>query len=179
MNRAYVIGTIFTLLLALPGCEGSKNRELAQGFGAQFEKVLEQRKTLDNLEAEGKEYDQQLEKDIQEPNVTKRTKALGVWVGEYKAILSQAKSVADAQSTITDAMVADSAKLSGDAARYARETTDALREDVSLLRRETDIAEQVMDLIESYIGDPNGTDLKHLEELTKPLDERRYHSSIS
>ena len=112
MNRAYVIGTICTLTLALPGCEGLKNRELAQGFVAQFEKIVEQRKTLDQLEAEGKQYDQQLEKDIQEPNATKRAKALGVWVGEYRAMLSQAKSVVDAQSTIIDAMVADSVKLS-------------------------------------------------------------------
>lgn len=171
MNRTYVIGTICTLTLALPGCEGSKNRELAQGFVAQFEKIVEQRKTLDQLEAEGKQYDQQLEKDLQEPNATKRAKALGVWVGEYKAMLSQAKSVADAQSTITDAMVADSVKLSGDAARYAREVTDALRDDVSIMRRESDIGGQVIALIESYVGDPNSTDLKQLEELTKPLDD--------
>ena len=171
MNRTYVIGTICTLTLALTGCEGSKNRELAQGFVAQFEKIVEQRKTLDKLEAEGKEYDLQLVKDIQEQNATKRAKALGVWVGEYKAMLSQAKSVADAQSTITDAMVTDSVKLSGDAARYAREVTDALRDDVSLLRRETDIGGQVIAAIESYIGDPNSTDLKQLEELTKPLDD--------
>ena len=171
MNRAYVIGAIWALTLAVAGCEGSKNRELAQGLVAQFEKILEQRKILDKLEAEGKRYDQQLEKDIQEPNVTKRAKALGVWVGEYKAMLSQAKSVADAQSTITDAMVADGVKLSGDAAKYAREATDALRDDVSLMRRETDIAEQVMTLIESYVGDPKSTDLKQLEELTKPMDD--------
>lgn len=171
MNRAYVIGTICTLTLALPGCAGSKNRELAQGFAAQFEKIVEQRKTLDQLEAEGKQYDQQLDKDVQEPNATKRAKALGVWVGEYRAMLSQAKSVVDAQSTIIDAMVADSVKLSGDAAKYAREATDSLRDYVSIQRREAAIAEQVITLIESHIGEPSGIDAKQLEELTKPLED--------
>lgn len=171
MNRAYVIGTICMLTLVLPGCEGSKNRELAQGFVAQFEKIVEQRKTLDQLEAEGKQYDQRLEEDVQEPNATKRAKALGVWVGESRAMVSQAKSVADAQSTIIDAMVADSVKLSGDAAKYAREATDALRDYVSIQRREADIAEQVITLIDSHIGEPSGIDAKQLEELTKPLED--------
>ena len=155
----------------LTGCEGSRNREVAQGFVAQFDKILEQRKTLDKLESDGKQYDQQLEKDLQEQNVAKRAKALGVWVGEYKAMLSQAKSAVDAQSTVIDAMVADSVKFSGDAAKYAREATDALRDYVSIQRREADLDEQVITLIESHIGESSSIDPKQLEELAKPLED--------
>jgi hypothetical protein len=160
------------LVLALnTGCEQSRNREIAQGFVAQFERILEQRKTLDKLEEQGKQYDQQLDKDLRESNTTKRVKALGVWVGEYKGMLSQARSVSDAQSTIIDTLVSDSAKLSGDAGKYAREAIDSLRDDVSLQKRELDIVEQMIALVESYIGDPGSADLKQLEEFTKTLDD--------
>jgi len=86
-------------------------------------------------------------------------------------MLSQARSVADAQSTITDTLVSDSVRLSGDAGKYAREATDALRDDVTSQKRAIDLGERVIALIESYIGDPGSTDLKRLEELTKTLED--------
>lgn len=169
--RRAMFSTAMLVLVLNTGCEHSRNREVAQGFVDQFERVLEQRKTLDKLEEQGKQYDQQLEKDLREPNTTKQVKALGIWVGEYRAMLSQARSVADAQSTITDTLVSDSVKLSGDAGKYAREATDALRDDSQLQKRGNDIGEQVIALIESYIGDPGSTDLKQLEELSKTLED--------
>jgi len=113
-RRAMLLPAMLVLVLNT-SCGRSKNREVAQGFVAQFDRILEQRKAMDKLEEQGKHYDEQLEKDLQESNVTKQAKALGVWVGGYRAMLSQARSVADAQSTIIDALVSDSVKLSGDA----------------------------------------------------------------
>jgi hypothetical protein len=159
------------VLVLNTGCGRSKNREVAQGFVAQFDRILEQRKTLDKFEEQGKQYDQQLEKDLQEPNVTKQVKALGVWVGEYRAMLSQARTIVEAQSSIVGNLVSDSARFSGDAAKYAREATDSLRDSVSSQQRGIEIGEQMIALLESYIGDPKSTSLRQLEELTKTLED--------
>lgn len=91
--RRAMLSTAMLILVLNTGCGRSKNREVAQGFVAQFDRILEQRKTLDKLEEQGKQYEQQLEKDLQEPNVTKQVKALSVWVGENRALLSQARSI--------------------------------------------------------------------------------------
>lgn len=159
------------VLVLATGCGRSTNREVAQDFVAHFERILEQRKTMDKLEEQGKHYDEQLEKDLQEPNVTKQVKALGVWIGESRAMLSQARSITAAQSPIVDKLVSDSVRFSGDAAKYAREATDALRDSVSLQQRGIEIGEQVIALLESYIGDPKNTSLRQLEELTKTLED--------
>ncbi len=134
--RRALLSTAMLVLVLNTGCGRSRNREVAQGFVAQFERILEQRKTLDKLEEQGKQYDQQLEKGLREPNATKQAKALGVWVGEYRAMISQARSVADAQSTIIDTLVSDSVKLSGDAGKYARVKLLTPFEMTSLHRRE-------------------------------------------
>jgi hypothetical protein len=42
------------LLVLNNGCARSKNQEMAQGFMAQFDRILEQRKALDKLEDQGK-----------------------------------------------------------------------------------------------------------------------------
>jgi len=159
------------VLAVTTGCGRSKNREVAQGFVAQFDRILEQRKTLDKLEQQGKQYDQQLEKDLQEPNVTKQAKAIGVWVGEYRAMLSQARSIVEAQSPIVDKLVSDSVSFSGDAAKYAREATDSLRDSISSQQRGIEIGEQMIALLESYIGDPKNTNLGQLGELAKTLED--------
>lgn len=159
------------VLVLMAGCQRARNREVAQGFVAQFDRILEQRKALDKLEEQGKQYNEQLEKALHEPNVTKQVMALGVWVGAYKAMVRQARSGADAQNAIVDKMVSDSVNFSGDAAKYAREANDALRDSVSSQKRGIDLGEQVITLLESYIEDHNSTDLRELQELTKTLED--------
>ena len=169
LPRAILYAAVLVLALNT-GCGRSRNREVAQGFVAEFDRILEQRKALDKLEERGKKYNEQLEKDLQEPNSAKKDKALGVWVGEYKAMLSQVRSVADAQSAIVDKLFSDSVKFSDDAAKYAREATDALRDYLSSQQRGIEIGAQVIDLLESYIEHPKNTNLQ-LEELTKTLED--------
>ncbi len=43
------------VLVLNTGCGHSRDREVAQGFVAQFERILEQRKTFDKLEEQGKQ----------------------------------------------------------------------------------------------------------------------------
>ena len=166
-----IVYAAMALLIFDIGCTRSRNRELAQGFTVQFDQIVEQRKALDKLEEQGKQYNEQLEKALQQPDATRKAKALGVWVGEYKAMLSRARSHVDAQNTIVDKLVSDSAQFTGDAAKYARETADALRDSVSLEQRGADVGGQVIELLESYIDDPKNTNLGQLEELTKGLED--------
>lgn len=86
-------------------------------------------------------------------------------------MLSQARSIVEAQSPTVDKLVSDSARLSGDAAKYAREATDSLRDSVSSQQRGIELSEQMIGLLESYIGDPKNTSLQQLEELAKSLED--------
>jgi len=169
--RRAILSSAMLVLVVSTGCGRSRDQAVAQGFVAQFDRIIEQRKTLDKLEEQGKQYGEQLEKDLKEPNVTKQVKALGVWVGEYRAMLSQARSIVEAQSPIVDKLVSESVRFSGDAAKYAREATDSLRDSVSSQQRGIEIGEQMIALFESYIGDPKNTNLRQLEELTKTLED--------
>ncbi len=86
-------------------------------------------------------------------------------------MLSQARSIVEAQSPIVDRLVSDSVRFSGDAAKYAREATDSLRDSISSQQRGIEIGEQMIALLESYIGDPKNTNLGPLEELAKTLED--------
>jgi len=123
------------LIVLFIGCSGRANREVAQGFVAQFENVAAKDKESDDLEKQGNEYNSELEKALQEKNPVKRAKAFGVWVTQYRGLVSQDRSILDTQSSLIDGLVADSAKFTGDANRYARECTDALREYLDAERR--------------------------------------------
>jgi len=144
---------------------------VAVGFLARFDKIVEQNRAWDDLEKQGDQYNQQLEKALEERNATKRAMGFGTWVGQYKAFLSQARSIVETQNSLVDGLVADSARLTGDANRYAREATEALREYIATQRKGIDLAEELIATIESYVAQPGVADPKRLEELTKALDE--------
>jgi hypothetical protein len=154
----------------LISCNRTTNREVAQSFVAQFEKVAAKDKESDDLEKQANEYNNELEKALQETNRVKRAKAFGVWVTQYRGLVSQARSILDTQSSLIDGLVADSAKFTGDANRYARECTDALREYLDAERSELAVGEQLLAEIESYVDKPETADPKGLEELSKQLD---------
>lgn len=158
------------LILLFIGCSGRANREVAQGFVAQFENVAAKDKESDDLEKQGNEYNSELEKALQEKNPVKRAKAFGVWVTQYRGLVSQDRSILDTQSSLIDGLVADSAKFTGDANRYARECTDALREYLDAERSGLAVGEQLLAEIESYVDKPETADPKRLEELGKQLD---------
>ena len=158
------------LIVLFIGCSGRANREVAQGFVAQFENVAAKDKESDDLEKQGNEYNSELEKALQEKNPVKRAKAFGVWVTQYRGLVSQAHSILDTQSSLIDGLVADSAKFTGDANRYARESTDALREYLDAERSGLAVGEQLLAEIESYVDKPETADPKRLEELGKQLD---------
>lgn len=120
-------GMLSSVVLVL-GCGPSAESAANKDFLAKFDKIVEQNTALDNLEKKADEYNQQLEKASDERNPTKRAVAIGAWIGQYKALLSQAHSIVDNQSSLVDDLVTDSARLSGDANRHSREATDALRE---------------------------------------------------
>ena len=144
---------------------------MAAGFLARFDKIVEQNRAWDDLEKQGDQYNQQLEKALAERNLTKRAMGFGTWVGQYKALLSQARSIVETQNSLVDGLVADSARITGDANRYAREATDALREYIATQRKAIDVAEELIATIESYVAQPDIADPKRLEEMTKALDE--------
>jgi len=158
------------LIVLFIGCSGRMNREVAQGFVAQFENVAAKDKESDDLEKQGNEYNNELEKALQEKNPVKRAKAFGVWVTQYRGLVSQAHSILDTQSSLIDGLVAGSAKFTGDANRYARECTDALREYLDAERSGLAVGEQLLAEIESYVDKPETADPKRLEELGKQLD---------
>jgi len=158
------------LIVLFTGCAGSANREVAQGFVAQFEKVTAKEKESEDLEKRANEYDKDLEKALQETNRVKRAKAFGVWVTQYRSLVSEARSNLDTQSGLVDGLVADSAKFTGDANRYARETTDSLREYVGTEKNGIEVGEQILAEIESYVDRPTSADPKKLEELTKQAE---------
>jgi hypothetical protein len=158
------------LIVLFIGCSGRANREVAQGFVAQFENVAAKDKESDDLEKQGNEYNSELEKALQEKNPVKRAKAFGVWVTQYRGLVSQDRSILDTQSSLIDGLVADSAKFTGDANRYARECTDALREYLDAERSGLAVGEQLLAEIESYVDKPETADPKRLEELGKQLD---------
>jgi len=158
------------LIVLFIGCSGRANREVAQGFVAQFENVAAKDKESDDLEKQGNEYNSELEKALREKNPVKRAKAFGVWVTQYRGLVSQDRSILDTQSSLIDGLVADSAKFTGDANRYARECTDALREYLDAERSGLAVGEQLLAEIESYVDKPETADSKRLEELGKQLD---------
>jgi len=158
------------LIVLFIGCSGRANREVAQGFVAQFESVAAKDKESDDLEKQADEYNNELEEALQEKNPVKRAKAFGVWVTQYRSLVSQARSIMDTQSSLIDGLVADSAKFTGDANRYARESTDALREYLDAERSGLAVGEQLLAEIESYVDKPENADPKRLEEPGKQLD---------
>jgi hypothetical protein len=158
------------LMVLFIGCSGRANREVAQSFVAQFEKVAAKDKESDDLEKQANEYNNELEKALQETNRVKRAKAFGVWVTQYRSLVSQARSILDTQNSLIDGLVADSAKFTGDANRYARESTDALREYLDAERSGIAVGEQMLAEIESYVDKPETADPKRLEELGKQSD---------
>ena len=155
------------LIVLFIGCSGRANREVAQGFVAQFESVAAKDKESDDLEKQANEYNNELEKALQEKNPVKRAKAFGVWVTQYRGLVAQARSILDTQSSLIDGLVADSAKFTGDANRYGRESTDALREYLEAERSGIAVGEQMLAEIESYVDKPEAVDSKRLEELGK------------
>jgi len=158
------------LMVLVISCDRISNRKAAQDFVAQFEKVAAKDKESDELEKQANEYNNELEKALQEKNPVKRAKAFGVWVTQYRGLVSQARSIQDTQSSLIDGLVADSAKFTGDANRYARESTDALREYLDAERSGLAVGEQLLAEIESYVDKPETADPKRLEELGKQLD---------
>src|SRR5215471_11245830 len=163
--------SLATLMMALlTGCSGRANREVAQGFVAQFEKVAAKDKESNDLEKQANEYNNELDQVLHEANPAKRAKAFGVWITQYRGLVSQARSILDTQSSLIDGLVADSAKFTGDANRYARESTDALREYLDDEKSGLAVGEQLLAEIESYVDKPETADPKRLEELGKQLD---------
>lgn len=155
------------LIVLFTGCVGSANREVAQDFVAQFEKVTAKERESEDLEKRANEYNNELEKALQETNRVKRAKAFGVWVTQFRSLVSEARSNVDTQSGLVDGLVADSAKFTGDANRYARETADSLREYVEAEKNGIEVGEQMLAEIESYVDRPENAYPKRLEELTK------------
>jgi len=158
------------LMALLIGCTRTANREVAQGFVAQFEKVAAKDKESNDLEKQANEYNNELDQVLHEANPAKRAKAFGVWITQYRGLVSQARSILDTQSSLIDGLVADSAKFTGDANRYARESTDALREYLDAERSGLALGEQLLAEIESYVDKPETADAKRLEELGKQSD---------
>ena len=111
------------------------------------------------------------EKASDERNPTRHAVAIGAWIGQYKTLLSQARSIVDTQSGLVDDLVADSAKLGGDANRYSREATDALREYIATQRKGLELTEQLMATIESSASNPASANPEKFEELTSSLDD--------
>src|SRR5260370_6997309 len=136
------------------GCGASEGKVRSKDFLAKFDKIVEQSRALDDLEKKGDEYNQQLEKASNERQPGKRAVAIGAWIGQYKSLLSQARSIVDTQSGLVDDLVTDSAKLSGDANRYSREATDALREYIATERKRIALSQQLMATLHASVGHP-------------------------
>lgn len=168
--RRAMLSTAMLVLVLNTGCGRSANRELAQAFVAKFDSILEKRKVLDNLEGQARQYDEQLEKALQEPSKVKRAKALGAWIAQYRALLSQAQSIVESESPLVDTLVSDSARFTGDANKYGRETTDALREHISMQRQALEVGDEIIAVIESSIDESAGFEPKKFEDLSKSLE---------
>ena len=164
-------GAVAVLLIIVGGCQRSANREAAKGLVTKFEEILQQKQTLDDLEEKAKQYDAALENALKQGSSIRAAKALGAWAAEYRALLSQARSLTARENEIIDAIVTDSARLTGDAARHGREATDALREHVSALQRGIETAERIIAAVESDPDDPAKADLTRLDEFNKILEE--------
>ena len=165
------LAAMLSSVVLVLGCGPSAESVAAKDFLEKFDKVVEQDTALDNLEKKADEYNQQLEKASDERNPTRHAMAVGAWIGQYKALLSQARSIVDTQSGLVDDLVTDSAKLSGDANRYSREATDAVREYIATQRKGIELSEQLMATIESSASNPASANPEKLEELTNSLDD--------
>jgi hypothetical protein len=91
MNRtSKCASSVATLLIVLlTGCARSANREVAQGFVAQFEKVTAKEKESEDLEKRANEYNEDLGKALQQTNRVKQAKAFGVWFTQYRGLVSE------------------------------------------------------------------------------------------
>jgi len=165
------LAAILSSVVLILGCGPSAESVATKDFLAKFDKIVEQNRALDDLEKKGDEYNQQLEKVRDERQPSKRAVAIGAWIGQYKSLLSQARSIVDTQSGLVDDLVTDSAKLSADANRYSREATDALREYIATERKGIELSEQLMATLESSVSSPATADPKRVEELTNSLND--------
>src|SRR3989441_13249731 len=148
------LAAMLSSVVLVLGCGPSAESVAGKDFLEKFDKVVEQDTALDNLEKKADEYNEQLEKASDERNPTRHAMAIGAWIGQYKALLSQARSIVYTQSGLVDDLVTDSAKLSGDANRYSREATDALREYNATQRKGIELSEQLMAANETSASNP-------------------------
>src|SRR2546426_11299366 len=129
------LAAMLSSVVLVLGCGPSAENIAAQDFLQKFDKIVEQKTALDDLEKKADEYNQQLEKASDERNPTRHAMAVGAWIGQYKALLSQARSIVDTQSGLVDDLVTDSAKLGGGANSYFRGATAGPRGEIVTQRK--------------------------------------------